>query len=107
MQKLDPNERAVMAAVLGVSNAGMDSTFLGRDPEWPAEKVAQYYHENKDRGISVESAVYAFGSGFFESQEMADMFVDEANSWFKTLKTEKDVKSTRYDAFLNAIRAKS
>ena len=100
--KLNNKQRAIMAAILGISNAGMDMIFLGRDPQvTPADAVKLY----RQKDVTVEDAVYAFGQSFFESEAMAEMFIAEAKSWYKQLKTEDDVRPYRYDAFLDALLA--
>lgn len=106
--KLDTNQLAIMAAIIGISNAGMDSVFVGRSPQETPETVKRYYdYECKRTYFNVESAVYNFGRSFFESEDMAQMFVDEAKAWVKTLKKMpiEKIKSTwpRYAPFVDAI----
>jgi hypothetical protein len=104
MLPLNPQQLAIMAAILGISNAGMDSTFLGRDATVTPEDVGNYYRHEKH--ITVENAVYTFGQGFFESEAMANMFIEEAKSWVKTLKVlpiDKIRSTYRFGEFLDVI----
>lgn len=107
VSKLDPARCAVMAAILGISNLGMDSTFLGPDRRFTPEDVAEYFKTTTPRFLNVENAVLHFANGFLESDEMAAMFVDEAESWNKTLQKEtvEQIKRYRYAEFLEALLA--
>lgn len=104
--KLDESKRCIMAAILGISNLGMDNTFLGPRAQWTPEKVGEYYRNGKDRrwGQDIESAVVTFGRGFLENDQMAEMFYDESRSWYDMLETEEDVIKTRYGTFLEAMK---
>lgn len=107
--KMNKKQVAIMAAILGISNAGMDGVFLGNGGsgrDVTPEMVRRHYL-GRDYGDLVESAVMTFGGGFFENEDMAKGFVDEAKSWVSRLrgKTTTEVKADhpRYAAFVDAI----
>lgn len=104
--KLTPPQLAVMAAIMGLANAGQDHLFLGRDPQVTPEDAARQVVSKLGGCDPVETAVTNFGGGLFENEEMRDMFVDEAKAWVKTLRPMSidKIKSTwRYGAFVDAI----
>lgn len=101
---LNEKQRCIMAAILGISNLGMDNVFIGRDPEWTPKDVGEYYRSERTGDVSVENAVIAFGRGFLENDQMAEMFIDESEHWYEQLKTKEDVVKTRMGAFLEAMQ---
>jgi len=92
-QKMTDQQRAVVAALLGVSNAGQDMLFRGRHPSFTPEKI------KKMLGASVDSVTYNFVSGLCEDEAMLDMFVSEAKSWYKNLRNHSlaDLKRVHKD----------
>ena len=108
MAKLNNDQLAIMSAILGISNAGMDSVFKGSHALVKPEHVMDYYTSPRAR-ITTHNAVYHFGSSFFESESMAETFVEEAEAWVKTLKNKATTTIVKtwpnYQPFMEAIGA--
>ena len=102
MAKLNKDQLAVMAAIMGLSNAGQDSLFKGSSASVTVEDVKASYKTDR-----LECAVVRFGGGLFENEEMLEMFVDEAKAWVKTLRSMSidKIKSTwpDYAKFVDAL----
>lgn len=106
-RKLNERSAFVMAAILGISNAGMDSSFATKTnpkgefcPCDAAELARSKYT------TSVCSAVLAIGRSFFESEAMADMFVAEAESWLNEIQsTNSETLKKRYKHYANFVDA--
>jgi len=78
--KLQGNALQIMAALMGTSNIGQDSLFRGRDARVTPEGLRNSY-----RGVC-EQVTWDFAGWFCETEEMAQMAVDECKSWVKTLR---------------------
>lgn len=100
--RLTYNQMAVMAAILGVSNAGSDHLFRGKKPEVTPERVKQMTAGRTV--VEVDSVTTQIVSGLCENEEMLDMFLEEARSWVDKLSsmTVEQVKDTwpDYAAFV-------
>jgi len=92
---------AVMAAILGVSNCGMDSLFRGKFSPVTTKTVTKYTTHDP------EEVAWDFCNLFAESEEMAQPFVEEAAGWFKKLRrmSSSTIKKTwpDYAPFLEAL----
>lgn len=81
MTKLTDNQANLMAAVLGVSNAGKDDLFLrSRDPTLTVD-LAKRLYGNPRRPLDAEDIAWTFCGWFAESEEMAEIFIDEVRDW--------------------------
>ena len=107
MTKLNKDQLAVMAAIMGLSNAGQDSLFKGPFASVTVEDVKAQVKPVSYETDRLECAVVRFGGGLFENEEMLKMFVDEAKAWVKTLRPMPvdKIKSTwpDYAKFVDAI----
>jgi hypothetical protein len=105
MTKLNQNQLTIMAAILGVGNIGCDHLFRGSEPTVTPDIVKKIYNTNNQ--LNIENVVYHFAGCLFESEEMAEIFCDEAKSWIKKLRKMpvKKIKSTWEDTakFLEAM----
>jgi hypothetical protein len=84
-EKLNERQLVIVAAIMGLSNAGQDGLFKGPHAQIKPEHVMDFYTSPRSSN-SLEGAVICFGGGIFETEEMLAMFVDEAKSWQKNLK---------------------
>lgn len=103
---LSTNQIALMAAVLGVSNAGSDHLFEGPHASVTPETLKMMVAGK--RPLDVDSVTTQIVSGLCENEEMLDMFLEEARSWVDRLMHMKveDVKASwpRYAAFVDCVQ---
>lgn len=104
-KKLDPKQLAMMASILGVSNAGSDHLFVGHHVQWTVDAVRNYMRNARQH--TVDSITTTLVSGLAENDEMLEMFLEEARSWVKRLKGMKvsQVKATwsRYADYVDCM----
>jgi hypothetical protein len=106
---LTGNALHVMAAVMGISNLGMDNLFRGRDPRTTPERLARTYRGAAN--VTVTSVAWSFASWFCEDDEMGQMAVDECESWLKTLRKMSVEEFCRtwpyYSEYVEALTAET
>jgi hypothetical protein len=97
----------VMAAILGVSNAGCDHLFVGtgRPPEFLPCDAAELARSRYTR--SVDDAVTRIAGDLCENEEMLEMFQEEARSWVDRVQAstvrELGAKYPRYARYVAAV----
>lgn len=105
--RLTPNQLALMASILGVSNAGSDHLFAGPHPQHTPDTITRVYKDAR-RPLTVEDVTSDLAGGLCENEKMLKMFTDEAKSWVRTLKpmTVEKIKATwpRYAAFVECVQ---
>jgi len=108
--KLKGSALNVAAALMGVSNMGLDHVFKegGRSripgqAEFTVDDAAELVRDD----VGIEFAVHAMAQHYFETETAGAGFVKEAEGWVKKLRTMPvdEMKSTwtRYVEYFDAI----
>lgn len=105
--RLTPNQLALMAAILGVSNSGSDHLFEGHNKQFTPDSLRLRYADKK-RPLDVDGIVVDLVSGLCENDSMLENFQDEARSWVDVLRplSIAQVKNTwkRYAEFVDVVK---
>ena len=106
MPKITDSQAFVLAAILGVSNAGSDHLFENEGKR-PATFLPSDAADLARSTHSLDDAVCSIVSGLCENEEMLDMFVAEAKSWLKRFKGKSVAVATkntgRYTNYAKAV----